>query len=160
AAAQAQFPFAIPAIEEVLVTPPEEPAPEPSAPALSDVSSDAAQDATASLRRHPLRFGWHLDPDGQFSLAAGEFARLIGPQAASSLRGPWQDLAQAFDPDGRVTGAIATRETWSGITLGWPLGGEQLAIELSGLPTYDEAKNFAGYRGLGVCRDLDALARL
>jgi PAS domain S-box-containing protein len=151
----------MPTTEEVLVTAPEQPASETAAPAaLADVSSDTGQDATASLRRHPLRFGWHLDQDGLFSLAAGEFARLIGPQAASSLRGRWQDLAQAFDPDGRVAGAIATRETWSGITLGWPLGGEQVAIELSGLPTYDEAKNFAGYRGLGVCRDLDALARL
>jgi len=161
APAQAQSPFAIPVIEEVLVTPPEQPAPETSAPAaLPDVDSDPAQDATARLRRHPLRFGWQLDQDGLFSLAAGEFARLIGPQAASSLRGPWQELARAFDPDGRVTGAIASRETWSGITLGWPLGGEQVAIELSGLPTFDEAKNFAGYSGLGVCRDLDALARL
>ncbi|MBV9978735.1 PAS domain-containing protein [Bradyrhizobium sp.] len=161
AAAQMQPSFSVPAIEEVLVTPPEPSAPETSAPAaLSEVSPDTAQDATAPLRRHPLRFGWHLDPDGMFSLAAGEFARLIGPQAASSLHGLWQDLAQAFDPDGRVAGAIATRETWSGITLGWPLGGEQVAIELSGLPTYDEARNFVGYRGLGVCRDLDALARL
>jgi PAS domain S-box-containing protein len=161
AAAQVQPFFPMPATEEVLVTPPEPPVPETSEPgALADVSPDTAQDATASLRRHPLRFGWHLDQDGLFSLAGGEFARLIGAQAASGLRGRWQDLAQAFDPEGRVAGAIATRETWSGITLGWPLGGEQVAIELSGLPTYDEAKNFAGYRGLGVCRDLDALARL
>ena len=161
AAAQVQPFFPMPATEEVLVTPPEQPTPETAAPAApADVSSDTAQDATAPLRQHPLRFGWHLDQHGLFSLAGGEFARLIGPQAASSLRGRWQDLAQAFDPEGRIAGAIATRETWSGITLGWPLGGEQVAIELSGLPTYDEAKNFAGYRGLGVCRDLDALARL
>ncbi len=33
-------------------------------------------------------------------------------------------------------------------------------MELSGLPLYDRARNFAGYRGFGVCRDLDALARL
>ena len=33
-------------------------------------------------------------------------------------------------------------------------------MELSGLPLYDRNRNFAGYRGFGVCRDLDGLARL
>jgi PAS domain S-box-containing protein len=31
---------------------------------------------------------------------------------------------------------------------------------LSGLPIYDRSRNFAGYRGFGVCRDLDGLTRL
>ena len=57
--------------------------------------------------------------------------------------------------------AIATRNTWTGITLNWPIdGGSRLPVELSGLPLHDGARNFAGYRGFGVCRDLDALARL
>ena len=33
-------------------------------------------------------------------------------------------------------------------------------MELSGLPMLDRARNFVGYRGFGVCRDLDGLARL
>ena len=53
------------------------------------------------------------------------------------------------------------RDTWSGITLNWPVdGGGRLPVELSGLPVYDRAHNFAGYRGFGVCRDLDGLTRL
>ena len=53
--------------------------------------------------------------------------------------------------------AFATRDTWSGITLNWPVdGGERLPVELSGLPMFDRARNFAGYRGFGVCRDLEA----
>ncbi len=57
--------------------------------------------------------------------------------------------------------AFATRQTWSGITLNWPVdGGARLPVELSGLPIFDRARNFAGYRGFGVCRDLDGLARL
>ncbi|WP_038378733.1 hypothetical protein, partial [Bradyrhizobium elkanii] len=36
----------------------------------------------------------------------------------------------------------------------------RLPVELSGLPVFDRARNFAGYRGFGVCRDLDGLARL
>jgi PAS domain S-box-containing protein len=35
-----------------------------------------------------------------------------------------------------------------------------LPVELSGLPIYDRNRNFVGYRGFGVCRDLDGLARL
>ena len=62
---------------------------------------------------------------------------------------------------GRVLKAFATHDTWSGITLDWPVdGGDRLPVELSGLPVFDRARNFAGYRGFGVCRDLDALARL
>ena len=31
---------------------------------------------------------------------------------------------------------------------------------MSGLPVYDRARNFAGYRGFGVCDDPEGLARL
>uniref|UniRef100_UPI0005520CDF PAS domain-containing sensor histidine kinase n=2 Tax=Bradyrhizobium liaoningense TaxID=43992 RepID=UPI0005520CDF len=35
-----------------------------------------------------------------------------------------------------------------------------LPVELAGLPVYDRERNFAGFRGFGVCRDLDGLNRL
>ena len=57
--------------------------------------------------------------------------------------------------------AFATGATWSGITLNWPVdGGGTLPVELSGLPIFDAARNFIGYRGFGVCRDFDAIARV
>ena len=66
-----------------------------------------------------------------------------------------------LDPDGRLMQAFATRETWSGITLTWPVdGGGSLPVELSGLPVFDGARDFAGYRGFGVCRDFEGLSRL
>src|SRR5260370_39153673 len=66
-----------------------------------------------------------------------------------------------LDPDGRFVNAVATHDTWSGITLNWPVdGGDPLPVELSGLPITDSAANFAGYRGFGVCGDLDGLAQL
>ena len=114
-------------------------------------------------RRHPLRFMWQMDADGRFSLGSDEFTRLIGARTAAGFGRPWSEIAEAFglDPDGRVAKAIATRDTWSGITLNWPVdGGGRLPVELSGLPVYDRARNFAGYRGFGVCRDLDGLTRL
>jgi PAS domain S-box-containing protein len=114
-------------------------------------------------RRHPLRFMWQMDAEGRFLLGSDEFSRLIGARTASSFGRLWSEIAEVFglDPEGRVAKAVATRDTWSGIALNWPVdGGMRLRVELSGLPMFDRARNFAGYRGFGVCRDLDGLARL
>ena len=114
-------------------------------------------------RLHPLRFLWQTDADGRFALASDEFTHLIGARTAAGFGRLWHEIADAFalDPDGRVRKAIASRNTWSGITVNWPVdGGGQLPVELSGLPVYDRRQSFAGYRGFGVCRDLDSLARL
>jgi PAS domain S-box-containing protein len=116
-----------------------------------------------NTRRHPLRFMWQMDRDGHFSLGSDEFTRLIGLHTAAGFGRLWSDIAESFalDPEGRVMKAFATHDTWSNITLNWPVdGGGQLAVELSGLPIFDSMRSFAGYRGFGVCRDLDGLARL
>ena len=106
---------------------------------------------------------WQMDQEGRFTLGADEFTRLIGPHTTAGFGRLWSEIADAFglDPEGRVMKAFATRQTWSGITLNWPVdGGARLPVELSGLPIFDRVRNFAGYRGFGVCRDLDGLARL
>jgi PAS domain S-box-containing protein len=116
-----------------------------------------------NTREIPLRFMWQMDADGRFSLGSDEFTHLIGARTAAGFGRLWSEIADSFglDPDGRVASAVATRATWSGITLDWPVdGGERLPVELSGLPIFDRALNFAGYRGFGVCRDLDGLTRL
>src|SRR5262249_19612921 len=85
---------------------------------------------------------------------------------------PWREIAAALalDPTDQVGRAIASRETWSGITVSWPVswrvgpeqGNRRLPVELSGLPVFDRDRNFLGYRGFGVCRELaeiDGLTR-
>ncbi|MET4259113.1 PAS domain S-box-containing protein [Bradyrhizobium sp. S3.12.5] len=114
-------------------------------------------------RQHPLRFLWQMDAEGRFVLASSEFIRLIGPHTAAGFGRPWREIAEAFalDPDGRVAQALASHDTWAGITVNWPAdGGEHLPVELAGLPVYDRERNFAGFKGFGVCRDLDGLNRL
>lgn len=114
-------------------------------------------------RQHPLRFLWQMDAEGRFVLGSDEFIRLIGPRTAAGFGRPWREIADEFslDPEGRVAQALASQDTWAGITVSWPAdGGEHLPVELAGLPVYDSARNFAGFRGFGVCRDLDALNRL
>ena len=114
-------------------------------------------------RRHPMRFMWQMDPDGRFSLGSDAFTRLIGVHTAAGFGRPWTEIADVFglDPEGLVVKAIATRESWSGIIVNWPAGdGSRLPVEMSGLPIHDAMQNFVGYRGFGICRDVDGLSRL
>ena len=122
------------------------------------------QDTSVTPPQHPLRFTWHMDEHNRFSLGDDAFTRLIGNRSASAFGRPWQEIATilGLDPQGRVADAVATRESWSNIVVNWPAdgAGAQLPVELSGLPVYDRAGIFSGYRGFGVCRDIDGMARL
>jgi PAS domain S-box-containing protein len=115
-------------------------------------------------RRHPLRFVWRMDERGHFTLDSDEFIMLVGSRTAAALGRPWPELAAdlGLDPDGLIARAVATRDTWSGLAIRWPVDGgpEPLAVELSGLPVLDRDRTYSGYRGFGVCRDLERLAAL
>src|SRR6516162_8336227 len=124
----------------------------------------AAEIGASPERRHPLRFVWDMDAEGRFTIASDEFLQLIGA-GASLLGRKWRDIAAELklDPADQVAAVVASRETWSGITVSWPIpappGSDRhsdlrLPIELSGLPVFDRDRNFRGYRGFGVCRDL------
>ena len=115
-------------------------------------------------QRHPLRFVWQMDADGRFTLGSDAFSEAIGPRTATALGRPWYEIAAelGLDPAGQVASALATRDTWSGITVAWPADDtdERLVVELSGLPVFDRDRTFRGYRGFGVCRDVARLAEL
>jgi PAS domain S-box-containing protein len=136
----------------------------PQAEPISRIMVELPPSAEPPAPRHqPLRFLWQMDASGRFVLGSDEFIRLIGAHIAAGLSRPWCEIAEEFalDPEGRVAKALATRDTWAGVTVNWPVdGGERLPVELAGLPIYDRERNFAGFRGFGVCRDLDGLNRL
>ena len=136
---------------------------EPAAPEVPMADPNLIEPTTPQPRRNPLRFMWQMDADGRFSLGSDAFTRLIGVNTAAGFGRPWQEVADVFglDPAGLVVKAVATREAWSGIIVNWPAdNGSRLAVELSGLPIHDAQRNFVGYRGFGVCRDLEGLTRL
>jgi PAS domain S-box-containing protein len=141
--------------------------PSPYIEAVADEPSAATAETPSSpevsapdQRRHPLRFTWQRDADGCFSLESDESIRLIGAHGAAGSGRKWSEIVDAFGLD-RVAAAVATGSTWSGILLDWPVdGGGVLPVELSGLPVYDHTGKLTGYRGFGVCRDLDGLTRL
>lgn len=123
-----------------------------------------ADESDAELRRHPLRFLWQMDAEGRFSFGSDEFARVIGKHTAAAFGRLWSEVAEALalDPEHLVAEAVTTRNTFGGIVLQWPVDGfgARLPVELSGLPLFDGNRDFAGYRGFGICRDLDGLARI
>jgi signal transduction histidine kinase len=115
-------------------------------------------------RRHPLRFVWQMDADGRFVVGSDEFIELMGPRTTAAFGRLWGEIAAELrlDPENQIARAVATHETWSGITVSWPVddGGERLTVELSGLPVFDRDRAFRGYRGFGVCRDLARINQL
>jgi PAS domain S-box-containing protein len=120
--------------------------------------------AAAAGRRAPLRFVWQMDAEHRFTVGSDEFVALMGRSAAAVLGRPWPELAAALslDPEGQIALALASRDTWSGLSVAWPVGdgSERLTVELSGLPVFDRERILRGYRGFGVCRDAGRLATL
>jgi len=129
----------------------------PSSPA-STPDRTRIQAPSANL---PFRFVWETDADGKFTLATPEFADLLGPNTIAVINRNWQNAARILDidPDAKMQNALAARETFSGIVTSWPADDidERLVVELSGLPVFDRARQFKGFRGFGICRNLDRL---
>ena len=133
---------------------------------LAELAAVAEQGGTIrdDERRSPLRFVWQMDADGGFTIDSDEFADLVGPTIAASFGRPWNEIASAFgiDPQGEVARAIASHETWSGVTVAWPVeaSDDRLLVEMSGLPIYDRERAYRGYRGFGVCRDVARISAI
>jgi signal transduction histidine kinase len=132
---------------------------------VSQAIARAKSAAAGPVRRHPLRFVWEMDADWHFKLISDEFIEIAGAPTSQRNGEPWAEICAALDLDPlqQVMKAVATRDTWSGIMLSWLTSmGEPIKVELSGLPIFDRQREFIGYRGFGVCRDLaqiDSLAR-
>ena len=150
--------------ETLALLPVEETPPETAAPPSPQISGSVAQSESTAERRHPLRFVWQMDADGRFVVGSDEFMELIGPRTTAAFGRLWSEIAAELklDPEIQVARAVATHETWSGIVVFWPVdeGGERLPVELSGLPVFDRDRNFRGYRGFGVCRDIARINQL
>jgi PAS domain S-box-containing protein len=138
------------------------PAARPEPEKAPSVPNPAASEG--GVRRFPLRFVWQMDAANRFTLGVEEFTRLLGAKTADVLDRPWAEIAAALklDAAGQVAAALAARDTWSGIVVNWPVDddGEPLPIEMSGLPVFDRERQFAGFRGFGICRDVERLTAL
>jgi PAS domain-containing protein len=109
-----------------------------------------------------LRFAWQMDVEGRFLASSNELLEIVGPHALPSEGRLWRELNAdlGLDPTDAVAQAIATGGTFSAIEVTWPLedGALRLHIDLSGLPVRNGQGGFLGYRGFGICRDLQRVA--
>src|SRR5262249_40604766 len=131
---------------------------DPPAPAL------VVTETLVRERRHPLRFVWQMDGALHFTIDSDAFTQVIGPLSAAVLGRPWPEIAAELDldPEGQVMRATASRDPGGDTPVAAPVDGApaRLKLDLSGLPIYDGSRTFLGYRGFGVCRDIERVAAL
>jgi PAS domain S-box-containing protein len=106
--------------------------------------------------RNALRFVWQSDAEGRITSVSPELCALVG-EAAGPLAGvSVEELLDrgVGDSDGALSPALAARRTFTGIELAWPVDGAafRVPVALSGVPTFDANRAFAGFRGFGQCR--------
>ncbi len=127
--------------------------------APSDASADV-REATRALRERLIdrhgsrapRFLWKTDADGRFIDLTHVLADVAGAERADILGRTVEEVVSAFALDPAFASAIASRKSWSGLEVDWPLA-EALTrapVTLGGLPTLDAARRFAGFQGYGV----------
>ncbi|NZD48943.1 ATP-binding protein [Rhizobium leguminosarum] len=133
-------------------------------PVVSDATPAAELAAEPGFVFRPnsraTRFVWKIDAEGRFNEVSHEFAAAVGPHASDIIGSAFGDVAALFnlDPDGKLSEALARRDTWSGKTILWPVEGTSLVVpvDLAALPTYTRNRDFDGFRGFGVVRLSDA----
>jgi len=108
----------------------------------------------------PARFVWRTDKDGVITSVSPELAAAVGKTSADIANHDWQAAGEKFGivHADEVASAIARRDTWSGVTVLWPIEGrsETRAVDLAALPVFDRERRFQGYRGFGVFRETAA----
>jgi PAS domain S-box-containing protein len=157
-----------PAVEEPPPPTAEEPLPPPVAeePVQMEAAHPMAEiEATAApfvFQRHrsPVRFVFTVDAEQRLTMLSHEFAGVVGPKAADIVGLKWGEIAERLgvDADGAMRDALARRDTWSGITLFWPIDDSDLRVpvDLAALPVFSRDRAFEGFRGFGVVRTADA----
>ncbi|MBX4939782.1 ATP-binding protein [Rhizobium binae] len=139
-------------------------APAAATPLISDAPPAPAPAAQPGFVFRPnsraTRFVWKIDAEGRFNEVSHEFAEAVGPRASAIIGSAFSDIAALFnlDPEGKLSEALARRDTWSGKTILWPVEGTSLVVpvDLAALPTYTRNRDFDGFRGFGVVRLSDA----
>lgn len=148
-----------PAVDDTLENNAEPPLPSVSPPQREEegLSADAASAAFRFVEPEaPVRFVFQMDAEGRFTFISPTFAEWTGPTAAITIGENWSGMAArlGLDPAGAVASLIARRDTWSGVTLDWPVEGSDrmVAVDLAALPAFSRERHFEGYRGFGVIR--------
>ncbi len=129
-----------------------------SAPGLVD---EPAPHVASTLSPN-ARFLWTLDEEGRFGTAHPVLAAAVGthsPDRGESLEAFFRRVG--MDGGDELARVVGERETFSRVTLEWPLPGldRRRLIVLSAAPMFGRQREFLGYRGFGVLGvEIDAVA--
>jgi PAS domain S-box-containing protein len=99
------------------------------------------------------RFLWTVDEDSRFGAAHPALAAAVGANGPHRGESVEALLGRAeLDGGGELVRALATRQTFSGIAVGWPLpsSDRRRLVTLSAAPLFGRRREFLGYRGFGV----------
>jgi PAS domain S-box-containing protein len=122
---------------------------------------EAAPAAIDESKPAPARFVWRTDKDGIISSVSPELAAAVGASNADIAGLDWSAAAAKIGIQNaeRAAAAVARHDTWSGVTVLWPIAGREQArpVDLAALPVFDRERRFQGYRGFGVFREPVAL---
>ncbi|SFN15168.1 PAS domain S-box-containing protein [Pleomorphomonas diazotrophica] len=126
-------------------------------PETVDATPEAAAPAFVfPTHGRPVRFVFELDPLLAFTFVSADLAATVGPGMADILGRTWSEVAGRleFDPAGRIAEALGHRDTFTGLTVDWPVEGENLRVpaDLAGMPVFGRERAFRGYRGFGVLK--------
>jgi PAS domain S-box-containing protein len=103
-----------------------------------------------------IRFVFELDPRAVFSFVSPDLAEAVGPVSADLAGRSWSEIAGGLgiDPRGRVAAALERRDTFTGLTVDWPVDASTLRVpvDLAGMPVFARDRTFRGYRGFGVAK--------
>ncbi len=129
--------------------------------AASEISPDRPSDTDDAFtpKNHPDRFVWQMDENRVFTALSEGLAEAVGREAANLIGRDWAAISSelGIDPDGVIGELLRRGDTWSGITVDWPVAGTvyRVPVDLAALPNYDRNRDFKGFRGFGVCRTAD-----
>ena len=127
----------------------------------AEMALEAVEETVDESKPAPARFVWRTDKDGIVSSVSPELAAAVGGANGEIVGLDWTAAAERIGirHAGDVAKAVARHDTWSGVTVLWPIQGRMQArpVDLAALPVFDRERRFQGYRGFGVFREPVAL---
>ena len=102
--------------------------------------------------RRPARFVWRSDRGLVCTAITPPLAEIVGQANADLVGRDLLALAPRLDPSGRLADVLASRTTWSGLDVAWPVGDAAAAVgvTLGAAAAFDRDGAFDGYHGYGL----------
>lgn len=131
---------------------PRAPDPPPEAPPVED-----PEHASGEANGPKERFSWHSDAAGRIVFASPAAAAAFGAEPGGIEGEALLDLVARAGGDGtRLGTALAGQDSFSGVGVTFPRGGDALHVAFSALPVFEAGGRFAGFRGFALAQKIKA----